>query len=210
MAKKHKKAHNMSMSVGGILLRMYATLGSAILAGILNMAWCKANFLKPLQKPLDAGKKYHDGKRIFGDNKTWKGLVGYILLNSFSMVLFGAIFQALNWNQYSFIYQNHANTPLFNLWVGALIGLVYALFELPNSFLKRRLGIKPGKTAKGWLRAFFVFLDQADSIFGLCLVVCIFYAMSPLLYLAYVLVGAATHILINILLYFAHLRKNMF
>ena len=189
---------------------MYATLGSAILAGILNMAWCKADILKALQKPIDAGKNFTDGRRIFGDNKTWKGLLGYILLNSLSMVIFGLIFNALNWNQYSFIYQNYANTFPFNLGVGALIGLAYALFELPNSFLKRRLGIKPGKTAKGWWRGFFVFLDQADSIFGLCLVVCIFYPMSLALYFAYVLVGAATHILINILLYFAHLRKNMF
>ena len=189
---------------------MYATLGSAILAGILNMAWCKADILKPLQKPIDAGKNFRDKCRIFGDNKTWKGLVGYILLNSLSMVIFGLIFNALNWNQYSFIYQNHDNNLLFNLGVGALIGLTYALFELPNSFLKRRLGIKPGKTANGWWRAFFVFLDQADSIFGLCLVVCLFYPMSLGLYFAYVLIGAATHILINIILYFAHLRKNMF
>ena len=91
------------MSVGGILLCMYATLGSAILAGILNMAWCKADILKALQKPIDAGKNFTDGRRIFGDNKTWKGLLGYILLNSLSMVIFGWIFNALNWNQYSFL-----------------------------------------------------------------------------------------------------------
>lgn len=189
---------------------MYATLGSAILAGILNMVWCKVNILKPLAKPIDGGLKLADGKRLFGEHKTWKGVVGYVLLNSLSMLLFGLLFQALNWNDYSFIYQNHANTPLFNLLIGALIGLVYAVFELPNSFIKRRLNIKPGKTASGWKRVLFVFLDQADSIFGLCLVVCIFYHMTPLFYFVYVLVGAVTHIVINMLLYFAHLRKNMF
>ena len=189
---------------------MYATLLSAIFAGIFNMVWCKTRFLKKLQKPIDSGKNFKDGKRIFGDNKTWKGLLGYVVLNSLMMLVLGIFFSILNWNDYSFIYQNHANTPVFNISVGALLGLVYAVFELPNSFLKRRLGIKPGKTAKGWKRVFFVFLDQADSIFGLCLVICIFYHMSAIFYFSYVLVGTFTHIVLNMLLYFAHLRKNMF
>lgn len=189
---------------------MYATLGSAILAGILNMIWCKADFLKPLQKPIDGGKHLSDKKRIFGDNKTRKGLVGYILLNSLSMLALGLLFNACSWNGYSYIWQNHANEPIFNLLVGALIGLTYALFELPNSFLKRRLDIKPGKTAAGWKRALFVVLDQADSIFGICLIVCIFYKMSIPFYFLYVLIGTVTHIILNMLLYFAHLRKNMF
>ena len=191
-------------------MRMYATLSSAILAGIFNMIWCKADFLKPPQKPIDAGKCLSDKKRIFGDNKTWKGLVGYIFLNSLFMLILGLLFNACNWNEYSYIWQNHANEPVFNLSVGALIGLTYALFELPNSFLKRRLNIKPGKTAEGWKRVFFVILDQADSIFGICLIVGIFYKMSITFYFLYVLVGTVTHIILNMLLYFAHLRKNMF
>ena len=191
-------------------MRTHATLGSAILAGILNMIWCKANFLKPLQKPIDFSKKFKDGKRIFGDNKTWKGFLGYILLNSLSMLALGFLFNACNWNDFSYIWQNHANEPIFNLWCGALIGLAYAAFELPNSFLKRRLDIKPGKTANGWKRVLFVILDQADSIFGICLVVCLFYHMSVPFYFLYILIGTTTHIILNMLLYFAHLRKNMF
>ena len=188
---------------------MYVTLGSAVFAGVVNSVWCKSsvNFLK---KPIDAGKNYTDGKRIFGDNKTWKGFVGYIVSNMLFAVLFGLIIDLCHWNQYGFIYQNHANTQLFNLWLGALIGLAYALFELPNSFIKRRLGIKPGKNPKGWQKIFFIFLDQADSVFGVCLVVCLFYPMSISFYLLYVLVGAVTHIIINMLLYCFGLRKNMF
>ena len=38
--------------------------------------------------------------------------------------------------------------------VALLLGLGYSLFELPNSFLKRRLGIEEGKTAKGFKKYF--------------------------------------------------------
>ena len=62
----------------------------------------------------------------------------------------------------------------------------------------------------GARKVFFVFLDQADSIFGCALVVWMFYDLGALLYLLFVLVGAVTHIAMNMLLYFAGLRRNMF
>ena len=98
----------------------------------------------------------------------------------------------------------------FNLLVGVLLGLGYSLLELPNSFIKRRLDIKPGKTLTGFTKVFFIFLDQADSLFGVALVVWIFYPLGILLYLAFIIVGAATHLLLNMMLYFMKLRKNMF
>ena len=57
---------------------------------------------------------------------------------------------------------------------------------------------------------FFVILDQADSVFGVALVVWFFYPIGIGIYLLYILVGTVTHLLINMLLYFLHLRKNMF
>jgi hypothetical protein len=96
------------------------------------------------------------------------------------------------------------------LLVGFLLGLFYALFELPNSFLKRRLGIVPGKTIKGFKKVFFIILDQADSIFGVALVVWMFYPLGIKKYILYIFIGTITHLIINMLLYFAHLRKNMF
>ena len=193
-----------------IIIKMYITLLSPIIAGIINSIFCKLNVFSILKKPIDNNIKLKDGKRLFGDNKTWKGLIGYIFLNIVMAVLVGAIYNLCSLNRFSFVYQNHANTPLFNVWLGFLIGLAYALFELPNSFLKRRLGIKPGKSATGWKKVLFTILDQADSIFGICLVVCLFYPMTIWFYLLYVLIGSATHILLNVLLYLAGLRKNMF
>lgn len=189
---------------------MYITLLPPILSGMANMAFCKSKLLKALGQPIDGGKCFFDGKRIFGDNKTYKGVVGYLIFNMLFCVLWGFVCRLLGIEQLNFFYVNNENTTAFNLLVGMLLGAAYALFELPNSFLKRRLDIVPGKTLNGPLKFFFIFLDQADSIFGLALVVLYFYDLGILLYFSYILLGAFTHIIVNLLLFKLKLRKNMF
>lgn len=198
------------MTILKTLGSMYLTLLGPIIAGVINSIWCKTTCLKCLQIPMDAGKILKDGKRIFGDNKSWKGFLGYVVLNIICMVLLGLFCVAAGIEEYNMFYQGTSNTVGNNLVIGLLLGLAYGIFELPNSFMKRRLGIVPGKSLSGAQKAFFVFLDQADSVFGCVLVLCIYYPMSVGFYLVYVVVGAVTHILINMLLYLLKLRKNMF
>ncbi len=198
------------MGVLEVILKFYVTFLPTIFAGVANSAWCKSNFLPMLKKPIDAGKKFLDGKRIFGDHKTWKGFLGYIVWNMLFWLIIGLVYQIINLGNLSFFYQYHANTPLLNLLIGFLQGFAWALFELPNSFIKRRLNIKPGKNPSGASRIFFIVFDQADSIFGAILVLLAFYPLSLGQYFFFVLLGAATHIVFNMLLYFVGLRKNMF
>lgn len=193
-----------------LILMMYITLLPAILSGICNMIWCKSTILNELKRPIDGNRLFIDGKRILGDHKTWKGFFGYLFLNFIIGTLWGTICDWANLNSYNFFYLHYENTFFYNCVIGALLGLGYALFELPNSFLKRRLNIEPGKPTTGICKIIFIFLDQADSVFGCCLVVCLFYPMSPIFYFLYVLLGACTHIVCNMLLYFLGLRKNMF
>ena len=189
---------------------MYITLLGPILAGIVNSMWCKTKTWKALQFPIDGGKNFIDGKRILGENKTWKGLLGYIVFNIVCMVLWGIICKVAGIEGYNMFYASVENTPFNNLIIGLLLGLAYGIFELPNSFIKRRLGIVPGKTMVGAQKVFFVFFDQADSVFGCVLVVCLYAPMTIGFYLTYVVIGAVTHIVINMLLYCCKLRKNMF
>lgn len=193
-----------------LIAEMYVTLGPVILAGIFNMIFCKLNVLKSIQIPMDGGRVLSDGNRRFGDNKTWKGFLGYLIFGTVFTVIWGFAIRNTPLNSLDFFYVNNENTLGFNIVVGLLLGFAYALFELPNSFVKRRLGITPGKPATGIRKAVFVFVDQADSIFGCALVVWLFYDLGILRYLGFVVVGAVTHIVFNMLLYFAHLRKNMF
>ena len=117
------------------LAEMYVTLLPVILAGIMNMVWCKANVCGFLKKPVDFGKSFSDGRRIFGDNKTFKGFIGMITFGAVFSVLWGII--SLNSDSltaYNYFYRNYNNSFLYNIMIGTLMGFAYALFELPNSF----------------------------------------------------------------------------
>ena len=54
--------------------------------------------------------------------------------------------------------------------LGLAIGAAAMLSELPNSMLKRQLGIAPGAAASGFFSAVFYVLDQVDMLFGIWLV----------------------------------------
>ena len=190
------------------IIKMYITLMPTIIAGILNMLWCKLKIFKILIKPIDCNADFIDGKRLFGDNKTWKGLIGYIILNIFMAIIWGNMCKVLNFEKMNYFYINNDNNIVLNIYIGSLLGLAYSVFELPNSFIKRRIGILPGKTNVGLTKFFFVILDQADSIIGCVLVVNLFYKLNINLLFSYILLGTFTHIIINVLLYCMKLRKN--
>jgi Putative integral membrane protein DUF46. len=193
------------------LLEMYISLLPAIVAGILNMVWCKANIFTQLSKPIDNYKVLNDNERLFGDNKTWKGFIGMIIFGAICTAIWGFICGTSGYLfEHNYLYSNLENNIVNNILMGALFGLAYAVFELPNSFMKRRLKIDPGKRLTGIKGALFVFIDQADSVVGCVLVLSIVHSMSLGFFLLYIFIGAFTHIVINILLYFCKLRKNMF
>jgi len=149
-----------------LIAKMYITLISPIISGIINSIFYKTKYLNSINKPIDFGKNFIDKKRILGDHKTWKGLFGYIILNTIFSVIFGYIWNITNLEKYNFFYINHDNTLLFNILIGILLGLGYSLFELPNSFIKRRLDIKPGKTIDGFKKIFFIIFDQGDCMWS--------------------------------------------
>lgn len=191
------------------LAEMYVTLLPGMLAGIGNMVWCKLPVARGLARPIDGGRVWRDGRRLFGDNKTWKGVVGMVGLGAGATVAWGACCAASGSLQaHNLFYRAVPNTVAWNLLIGALIGVAYALFELPTSFIKRRHDVSPGRRASaGWGVAFTV-LDQADSIIGMVAVVACFVPMTFGFFLAYLAVGAATHAVVNLALYAVRLRKN--
>lgn len=193
-----------------IVLSMYITLMPTLLSGILTMIWCKLPILSFLKHPIDRGKNWIDHKRILGDHKTWYGLVGYLISNIIITILWGKLVREYIFLQeHNYFYMEYQNTVIYNFFIGILLGLAYSLFELPNSFIKRRFDIVPGKSGGGRAKVFFIFLDQADSIIGCTLVVWLMYDIGLKLFLGFIVLGAFTHIVVNILLYFLKLRKNI-
>jgi len=193
-----------------LVLGMYVTLLPVILAGVLNMVFVKSTFLNGMKHSMDGKRLLADHRRLFGDNKTWKGFWGMVALTGLVTVIWGFMCSLIpSLSAHDFLYHTHANTVVFNMLVGCIVGFAYVLFELPNSYMKRRLGIGSGKTPKGLRGIPFLVLDQVDSLFGCVLVVSFFYPMTVWFYLAYVTIGGATHIVTNVLLYVVKLKKNV-
>jgi len=163
-----------------------------------------------LNKPIDFGKNFIDGKRIFGNNKTWKGLILSILICSICAIIWGVICSAIpalenrNW-----FYIYNANTIGYNLLIGVLFGLTYSIFELPNSFIKRRVEIAPGQTSKasGKTKLIFTLLDNFDSSIGTMLVVWYLCKLTLVEYIIAVILASLVHFLIVKIMYTLKIKE---
>lgn len=72
-----------------------------------------------LDAPVDAGLILPDGRRLFGDSKTWRGVAGAVPVTAFVANLLG-----------------------YGMWSGVLVAVFAVLGDLISSFIKRRLGMR--------------------------------------------------------------------
>lgn len=179
-----------------------------LLAGLCNMIFVKLPLLQPLKTPLDGGHHWRDGRRVFGDNKTVKGFIGMIVFTALWFGLFHWLalsFEAAHaWSLIPY----RQFSAIAAVGYGALWGLGYVLAELPNSFIKRRLDIAPGKNSAGTARHVFIFFDQADSVIGCLLAMLVFYAPPWPVLAAIGAVAVAVHFAMNMLLYALGLKQQ--
>lgn len=121
-------------------------------AGVANMTPVLANYVPLLNKwktPLDFGYSFH-GKRIFGDNKTWRGLVMGIFTGGFAGFLIQEIvYRFIDWPQ---------DLAGPGITLGVAMGCGALLGDAIESFFKRQRGIGSGKS---WFP-----FDQIDYIIG--------------------------------------------
>lgn len=131
-------------------------------SGLLHLAVMKRDWLPALRaRPMDFGATFR-GRRVFGDNKTWRGAlvtVGAVTASTWLLSLTG-----LAWFGQPSLVPWADSHPV--AW-GLLLGSGYILGELPNSFLKRQVGIGPGASATGLEGRFFWIVDQLDSLLGI-------------------------------------------
>ena len=132
------------------------------LVAIAHGLCIKYDLFPRLKRPLDFGRTLR-GKRVFGDHKACRGLIINVLF-----CIVGVYIQA--WLQRNSLIPSWL--PLLDYsekgcFLGLPLGLGMTAGELPNSFLKRQMGISPGKHGqKFWALIFFV-LDQIDLAFGI-------------------------------------------
>jgi CDP-2,3-bis-(O-geranylgeranyl)-sn-glycerol synthase len=132
-------------------------------------------------KPIDFGKNFFDGKRIFGANKTFRGF--------FFGLAIGAAVGVMDCLLFGYPWLFAVLTPL-----GALLG------DLTGAFLKRRLDIKPG----GLLPV----VDQIDFVVGALVFSLPLMIVSWQLALAVLLITPPIHLFTNFLAYKLKLKKN--
>jgi CDP-diglyceride synthetase len=179
-----------------------------VLGGVLNMVWVKLPLMKALKIPIDAGKTMKDGHRLFGDNKTWKGFIGMILFTSLSAGFLLTVFGSAYDNLTIGIVPYGADFLGASYVYGAILGLFYVLFELPNSYIKRRINIQPGTNGSGIAGKLFTVVDQADSVIGCAVALLLFSRINLIDFWALIIIGTVAHYVINILLYFGRLKSQ--
>lgn len=194
---------------GALIRGIYVTGMPVIMGGVGNMLFTKTPLYQKHRAPMDGGKVWKDGKRIFGDNKTWIGFGSMVAITAASQMVWGSVCKRKGWNALHDLYRVRGNNAALNLQYGLLSGLAYAVCELPNSFVKRRVDIRPGKTEQGSLGKLFFVVDQIDSLLGVFLVLKVMSGIGWRRYAQYILVGAGTHVGVNLCLYKLHIRKNL-
>jgi len=148
--------------VAGSVYLLFPLVGGALLHG----ACMKWGWLGALRRPIDGGARWR-GRPVFGANKTWRGPVTVSAGTAVFLALQAHVLHRL---------EALAAIELFDsshvsaLLLGAAAGAAAELAELPNSFVKRRLGVVPGGTAAGAWAALFYLWDQLDLLLGYWLV----------------------------------------
>ncbi len=139
--------------------------------------------------PIDRGKKFLDGKPIFGAHKTFRGFFAGILIGT----LVGWAQEALAPN---------AGLPAGSLVQGFVMSLGALTGDLIGSFIKRRLDLKPGAPLP--------VSDQLDFVLAALLFVAAIGApwLTSARVLIIILLTAPIHLLINAAAYLLHLKKT--
>ena len=137
-----------------------------ILGGAVHIAVIKLDLLRSLAGlPLDGGLRFR-GRRLLGDNKTVRGAVTMIGATATFVVLQAVLSTRAGWARPLSLVDFDRVHPL--LW-GVVLGGGYIAGELPNSFIKRQLGVAPGDRPAGVLAPLFWLTDELDGLAGVLL-----------------------------------------
>jgi len=163
-----------------------------VIGGVLHMMVVTHDVLPQLTIPIH--------RSLFGANKTWRGMLAVPLLTAFGALCL--------WPFELLLAENAVFPKGWGLlFAGLIAGIGYVLAELPNSFMKRRLGIAAGETPdkNRWL---FTALDQIDSGVGVAIAYSIFLDLPVLTTILCAVTFPFTALGVKRLLFMAKLKKS--
>jgi len=172
-------------------------MGAFTIAGLAQTAWFRSRASRPFMVPLDGGLTI-GGRRLLGVNKTMRGFVGMVPAASLAFAALAAIAgppelaRAGLW-------------PLSTLHyaaLGAVAGFGFMAGELPNSFVKRQLGIDEGQRAArpGAAVAQFV-ADRLDSGVGMLAAMSLLVPVPAMTWMVVLTAGPAIHWAFSVLMF---------
>lgn len=168
-------------------------------AGLANAAPVFANKIPGLNRwttPIDMGLTYR-GKRLLGDNKTWRGFCFGVLV---AFIAFGL--QRLAYQQFGWAV--HLSGPIdythVSLWLGVLLGTGALAGDAIESFFKRQVGVPSGQS---WFP-----FDQIDYIIGGILLSSLVVTLSPLENAVILISWFGLHLISSYIGYRLHLKDT--
>jgi CDP-archaeol synthase len=162
-------------------------------APLLHAPVLRWDLVPALKRPLDGGRMWR-GRRILGDNKTWRGA----LCMTSGVVLATLALWQWGWWRDQLPDEINGSSPVL---VGLLIGLGTVGGELPNSFLKRRLDIAPGARLRTLGGVALALLDQGDLVLGIWVCLLPIWVMPVWLAAIAFVAIAAVHAVLNVVGY---------
>jgi hypothetical protein len=176
------------------------------LAGLAHVAVIKLRLFPSLARVrLDFGRTWR-GKPVFGDNKTWRGALVMPLATAAFVLLQISLLPHWPWAT--------GLAPTFQvahplIW-GLLAGAGYIAGELPNSFVKRQLGLAAGATAAGGGAAPVLWvIDQVDSVLGFLLFILPVWTPPAAVVLALLAVTLVVHPVVAFIMYCLGLKTRV-
>ncbi|MGZ4923371.1 MAG: CDP-2,3-bis-(O-geranylgeranyl)-sn-glycerol synthase [Halobacteriota archaeon] len=137
--------------------------------------------------PIDFGRNFVDGRRIFGPGKTFQGLIGGTL----SGILLGLLLQLIKVSTQIGVPSFEPISVVVTLSLGAMLG------DLAMSFLKRRLGLDRGRPLP--------VADQLDFVVGAWVLTYIFFSdwfvqnFTPSIIVVVLILSPLLHVVVNII-----------
>jgi CDP-2,3-bis-(O-geranylgeranyl)-sn-glycerol synthase len=177
-------------------------LAAFVMAGMAQTAWFAAPLSRRFSHPIDGGATFR-GRRLFGEHKTVRG---FVVMIPAAAVAFAALAAAIG---------DPAGAGLWPLTIagyaglGAFAGFGFMAGELPNSFVKRQLRIRPGQAPRHRFGAAAQFLiDRLDSGVGMLLAVSAIVSIPALTWLLVLSVGPSIHWAFSVLMFHLGLKSR--
>ncbi len=173
-------------------------------AGFVHTLWLRSRLSQRFCTPLDLGGSFR-GKRIFGENKTLRGFMAIVPATAGSFLILGIVVS----NHPDLSLRLWALSPGSYAFLGLAAGLGFMLGELPNSFIKRQLGIGPGKApGKSSAKVVFFALDRLDSITGMLIAIGFFVPTPWRVWFYVALLGPGVHWFFSVILYWYGVKER--